>query len=116
MGMMVRSNGIAANVGRPLEESNVGGTDKHTEDKEKNLKKACADFESILVYYLFKSMRQTVPASGLLDKFPGKDTYNMMMDQKVAEDMAHRGNGLGIQKMLFDQLNRKPPKKGGGEF
>ncbi len=99
---------------------NVKEADKNAAEKEKKLKKACADFESLLVYYLFKSMRQTVPASGLLDKFPGKDTYTMMMDQKVAEDMAHRGDGIGIQKMLFNQLNgqlnRKSSKKGEGGF
>ncbi|MBI4632653.1 MAG: rod-binding protein [Deltaproteobacteria bacterium] len=114
---MEGSNRIDVNARLPLNNSNnLSPADKQAEEKEKELKKACANFESVLVYYLFKSMRQTIPAGGLLDKFPGKDTYTMMMDQKVAEEMAHRGDGLGIQKMLFNQLNRKPPKKGEGEF
>jgi len=29
-----------------------------------------------------------------------------MMDQKLAEELAHRGGGLGIQKMLYNQLNK----------
>jgi peptidoglycan hydrolase FlgJ len=114
MEMVEGENRITAAVTRSADRGNVKETDERdTAEKEKKLKKACADFESILVYNLFKSMRKTVPASGLLDTFPGKDTYTMMFDQKVAEDMAHSGNGLGIQKMLFEQLNRKLLKKGG---
>jgi Rod binding domain-containing protein len=35
-------------------------------DKEGKLKKTCADFESILVYYMFKAMRQSIPKTGYL--------------------------------------------------
>lgn len=120
---MAGSNSIAsgAGQGQPVADGVGVLVDKKAAEKEKKLKKACADFESVLVYSLFKSMRKTIPASGLLDKFPGKDTYTMMMDQKVAEDMAARGDGLGIQKVLFNQLNgqlngriKQPPKKGEG--
>ena len=76
-------------------------------EKEKLLRKSCADFEAIFTYYLFKSMRETVPASSLVDKFPGKETYNMMMDQKVAEELSQRGNGLGLKEMLYKQLAGK---------
>jgi flagellar protein FlgJ len=115
---------IVSGVGQPRADGAGGSVDKQAAEKEKKLKKACADFESVLVYQLFKSMRKTVPAGGLLDKSPGKDTYTMIMDQKVAEDMANRGDGLGIQKVLFNQLsgqlngqlNRNTQKKGGSGF
>jgi peptidoglycan hydrolase FlgJ len=73
--------------------------------KDERLKKACADFESIFIYYMFKTMRKTVPESGLLNKISGKDTYEMMMDQKVAEELAGKG-GMGLQKMLFNQVKK----------
>ena len=76
-------------------------------EQEKQLRKACADFEAIFTYYLFKSMRDTVPSSGLTDRFPGKDTYNMMMDQKIAEELSKKGNGLGLKEMLYHQLAGK---------
>jgi Rod binding domain-containing protein len=34
----------------------------------------------------------------------GKDTYEMMMDQKISEELARKG-GLGLQGVLFNQLN-----------
>jgi flagellar protein FlgJ len=73
--------------------------------KDERLRKACADFESLFIYYMFKTMHKTVPESGLLNKISGKDTYEMMMDQKVSEDLSKKG-GLGLQKMLFNQINK----------
>ena len=80
------------------------------EIRDENLKKACADFESIFINYMLKTMRRTVPQSGL-NKFPGKDIYTTMIDQRVAEDLSKRGGGIGLQEMLLRQLgsgNRSP--------
>jgi peptidoglycan hydrolase FlgJ len=76
-------------------------------DKEGKLKKTCADFESILVYYMFKAMRQSIPKSGYLKESSGKDTYNMMLDQKIAEELANKGKGAGLQNTLFEQLRNR---------
>jgi flagellar protein FlgJ len=55
---------------------------------------------------MLQKMRNTVPKSGLLTEMTGKGTYNAMIDQKVAEDLA-RGGGFGLQKMLFEQIINK---------
>jgi peptidoglycan hydrolase FlgJ len=75
-------------------------------EEDRKLKKACADFEAIFISLMFRTMRQTVPTSGYFKAMPGKDIYTMMMDQKLAEELAHRGEGLGIKKMLYQQLNK----------
>ncbi len=77
------------------------------------IKKACQDFESIFTYQLLKIMRQTVPKNSSAASLsgPGKDTYYMIMDQKIAEDLSRKGNGLGLQKVLFEQLTRNYPKE-----
>ncbi|MGO9137377.1 MAG: rod-binding protein [Syntrophales bacterium] len=73
--------------------------------KEEKLKKACANFESILTYYMFKTMRQSIPQNGYFKQNPGKDTYYMLFDQKVAEEMSNKGKGAGLQQALFNQLS-----------
>jgi len=78
--------------------------------KDQKLKKACADFESILLYYMFKGMRQTVPKSGFFKQSPGRDAYNMIFDQKVAEEMANRERGTGLKQPLFEQLQNRRVK------
>lgn len=79
--------------------------------QEKQLKKVCADFESMLVFQLLKTMRQTIPKNGLLKPSQGKETYEMMMDQKIADDLAHKGKGLGLQEMLYNQISKQNVKK-----
>jgi flagellar protein FlgJ len=82
------------------------GPDKNAEGKlenERKLKKVCADFESIFIYHMLRKMRSTIPRSGLVNEMKGKDTYEMMMDQKVSEDLSNKG-GLGLQKMLYNQI------------
>jgi flagellar protein FlgJ len=76
-------------------------------EQDKRLRKACTEFESIFLYNLFKEMRRTVPKSSLMPSAPGKDTYEMMFDQKVAEDLSKRGEGIGLQKILYEQLRRR---------
>jgi Rod binding domain-containing protein len=75
--------------------------------QDKKLRQACTEFESIFLYNLFKEMRRTVPKSDLLPSAPGKDTYEMMFNQKVAEDLSKRGEGIGLQKVLYEQLRRR---------
>jgi peptidoglycan hydrolase FlgJ len=81
------------------------------QDREKKLKKTCADFEAMLVFQLLKTMRQAAPKNGYLKPSQGKETYEMMMDQKIAEDLANKGQGLGLQKMLYNQITRHNLKK-----
>ncbi len=79
-------------------------------EKDRKLRKACADFEAIFISYLFQTMRKTVPESSYMTKMPGKDTYTMIMDQKLSQEMAQRGGGIGIQKLLYEQMKRTPSK------
>lgn len=79
--------------------------------QEKKLRKACADFEAMLVFQLLKTMRQSVPRNGFLKPSQGQQTYEMMLDQKVAEELSTKGGGLGLQKMLYNQMMQRNPKK-----
>jgi flagellar protein FlgJ len=84
---------------------------KEREEELKKIKKACQDFEAIFTYYLLKNMRQTIPKSQNVAISSGKDTYNMIMDQKIAEDFSRRGNGLGLQKILYEQMTKNYTKE-----
>lgn len=75
--------------------------------QDEKLRQACRDFEALFIYNLFKEMRQGVPKSGFFPSSPGKETFEMMFDQKVAQDLAGRGEGIGLQKILYEQLRRR---------
>jgi flagellar protein FlgJ len=72
--------------------------------EQAGLKKACSDFESIFIGYMLKSMRSTVPQSGL-SKGAGSDLYTSMFDREVAQRLSSKNGGIGIQKMLFKQID-----------
>jgi len=95
--------------GRLNAEGNVIDKTQRGESKGggKSLKGVAADFESIFIYYMLQTLRKTVPKGGLFSQeTSSKDTYNMMFDQKLAEDLALKGGGMGLQKMLLYQLDR----------
>jgi flagellar protein FlgJ len=95
-------------INRTISQKITGGAESgEPSANEQKLKKACADFESILLYYMFKGMRQTIPKSGFLKQSPGKDTYNMIFDQKVAEEMVNKERGPGLKQTLFEQLHKR---------
>jgi len=57
------------------------------------------------------TMRKTIPESKTGVSNYGKDTYTMMMDQKLAENISAKGDGLGLQKVLYEQLVNKNLQK-----
>lgn len=79
--------------------------------QEKKIKKVSADFEAMLVYQLIKTMRKSAPRDGFLKPSQAQQTYEMMLDQKIAEELAKKGGGLGLQKMLYNQMTGRNPKK-----
>jgi len=71
-------------------------------DKEK-LKEACKDFEGLLLQMMFKQMRKTVHESGLLEKSPGREIFEDMLDEEIINKAKDRG--IGIADILYRQLS-----------
>ena len=70
------------------------------------LDKACGDFEAIFVQQLFKTMRASVPESALFNGGRAEEIYTSMLDQQVAENMAHGQSGIGLANQMRDKLAR----------
>ncbi len=79
-------------------------------DREK-LKKSCADFESVFIQQLLKSMRQTMMRSDFMGNGIGKDVYESLLDQELSQSLARRG-GLGLGKMIYDRMIQQEEKRG----
>ena len=76
----------------------------------KGYEKAAKEFEAFFAYYLLKTMRESVPKSGLLNPGVGGDMYASMMDEKVAESIASNG-GLGLSQLLIKQMTKIQTEK-----
>jgi flagellar protein FlgJ len=72
-------------------------------ERQKALKNACRDFESLFVDYLLKQMRRTVPQDGLFGGGQAEKMYTAMMDSEVAKEIS-RQRGLGLAPMMYQQM------------
>jgi flagellar protein FlgJ len=76
-------------------------------EKAQRLAKACADFEAIFVEQLFKTMRASVPESGLMNGGRAEEIYTAMLDQQIAQEMALGQGSTGLAKQMHSKLGPK---------
>jgi len=85
---------------KPIDPSKA---DKNKKADLKQLRKACADFESIFISKLLSNMRKTVGESSLFGNGMGADIYQSLFDVKLAEKIAENG-GFGIGAILYKEF------------
>lgn len=71
------------------------------------LKKACKNFEAIILQQMLTAMRQSVPKSELLDSGFSQDMYQSMYDENLSQELAN-GRGIGLADTLYRQLSSSP--------
>lgn len=74
--------------------------------RDRQLRQACADFESIILEKFLKMARENAPEDGLLDGGFAEDMYRSLHDQELAQQLA-AGPGMGFGEMLYQQINRQ---------
>lgn len=75
---------------------------------DRRLREATADFEAIFVSMMLSSMRKAFPKNEMFHGGQGEEVFQGMLDEQYARKAAHNGGGLGIGKMLYEALKRKP--------
>jgi flagellar protein FlgJ len=76
-------------------------------DSAADLKAASEQFESLLLNFMIREMRSTVPDSALFPQSMADEIYTGMLDEQTAKEMAKNG-GIGISRMIFEQLKGNP--------
>ncbi len=79
--------------------------------KERELQKACRDFEAVFTYQLLKSMRRTVDKCDLFHGGQGEEIYESMLDQELSKDLAGVGSS-SLGNLLYQQLRAGLPQAG----
>ncbi len=74
--------------------------------KEKKLRRACGDFEALILKQMISSMRDSIPQSGLLGGGYADKMYQSMRDDQLSREMAG-GQGMGLGEVLYRQLSGK---------
>jgi len=73
--------------------------------KKTKLRKTCAEFESLLINYILKTGRESLPGNGLFDNSHESRIYKSMMDEQLARSVA-QARGLGLGELLYRQLKQ----------
>lgn len=76
-----------------------------SQDKAKQLRKACEKFEAVFISKLWKDMKKTVPKEGYMHSRQ-EEQYMSMFDAEFSEKMAAAG-GIGLADMIYQQLSEK---------
>jgi len=80
--------------------------DNKAQIDDARLKKACSDFEGVLLNFMFQSMKKTIPGKGIFSGSQQKDMYESMFYQEISTKFA-RDRGIGIGDALYRQLKGK---------
>ncbi len=78
------------------------------EGDKKELKKACDEFEGVMLKMLYKQMKATVPDGGFIEKSSARSIFEDMLDDALMEQSSERG--MGISDMMYKQLSAKMDK------
>jgi len=84
------------------------------EKRSSELKQAAAGMESLFLHELLKSMRATVPKSGLFNASKSEEQYTSMLDIFLSDHLAKKGElGIGslVEKQLHDENGPKVSKQ-----
>lgn len=80
-------------------------------DQASHLKKAAIAFEAYFIQSLLKEMRKAQPQGGLFEGGSGKEIYQSLFDEKIAQKMAENG-GFGLSELIIKNLSPRLKNSG----
>lgn len=78
--------------------------------KKAKLQKAAKQFESMFTSYMLRTMRKSIPDSGMFGDGFGGDMMEDMFDMELANQFS-KGNSMGIAEMLYRKLTGESLEK-----
>lgn len=72
---------------------------------KEQLEKVCQDFESILLNFMMKQMRNTVPEVKLISGGQAEEMFKDMQDQELSKEISSSSQ-FGLAGALYQQLSR----------
>jgi Rod binding domain-containing protein len=77
-----------------------------SEGESDELMEAARGFEAIFMQFMLQKMRDSVQKGGLFKESFAGSTYEQMHDDQLSQLLTADGNGLGLAKMLYDDITR----------
>jgi flagellar protein FlgJ len=86
---------------------NMAGVEKVKDaEKDGELSQACADFESVLLNYMFQSMKKTVGEGGVFGESYQRKMYESLYMENICQTIADERD-IGLGDSLYRQLTAR---------
>jgi flagellar protein FlgJ len=72
-------------------------------ERHRQLRAACAEFEAVLLYEIVKGMRRTIAKCDLFHGGHGEEVYEQLLDRELCKSVSS-ASGLGLGETLYRQL------------
>ncbi len=82
--------------------------------RDEKLRKSCAEFESLFLYEILKTMRRTIPKCDLFHGGQGEELFEQLFDQEVSRSLSSR-RSVGLGDLLYRQLQGVLPSAAGDQ-
>lgn len=89
---------------QPITQQTAALTNKDKEDA--SLKKACHDFESLMVAQMLKKMQESIQKTDLFGSSEKEEMFQDMLNDEVANELSSQ-NGIGLGDLIYKQLTAK---------
>ena len=100
-------NNVTGSATQAVDDSFAKKLEAAVQNKDdKELKKACQEFEGIMLNMLYKQMKATVIKSDLIEKDPGTEIFESMQDENLME-LASKTGSFGLAESLYKQLSNQ---------
>ena len=104
-------NGLGANpyIETPSTSKLMHSLENKPMVEDKELMDACKEFEAYFIKQLLSEMKKTVNEAdeeSLFAKSNSQKIFEDMLDDEYAKNIS-KGQGIGIAKMLYQQMSRK---------
>ncbi len=99
-----------SNISGIMQNNRLGKLQNSTKNiankNQEKIKELTQEFESVLLYYTLKSMRDAVPKTDLFHS-NAEDIFTSMLDQEISKSSAKREGGLGLARIMQQQLTNR---------
>ncbi len=89
-----------------LSQANIPSVKAHKGQDPEKLKEVAQQFEALFIQQMYKEMRKTIPADGLIQRGNAEDIYAQMQDMEAAKVTAQQG-GIGLADLMMQQLMKE---------
>lgn len=105
-GQLIESQYLDDHITKLKDKSQLLASSEKRKYDFEEVREAARQFEQMFVFYMLKTMRNTIQKSGLIDGGRSEEIYTKMLDNEFASKISE-SDKLGLSGLIIDDLSRR---------